>query len=177
MHMMKSAFFLAIATITLVLSTDSHTEAAPATAATIPTGKTIALVSSSRFGLFLSGGGGVETVGVVAFTNIPIWSAPKAGTLRAGFIESVNFERNMAKKYVQITGRFHRRTYGFSKHDQGRQYDWRSLPGAKCAGYPYFVQFFEPNEQVYCVRCCTHKQDCPTNRPTRGCREVIPGKY
>ncbi|KAG0036934.1 hypothetical protein BGZ82_003417 [Podila clonocystis] len=106
---MKSAFCLAIATMALVLSTSSWIEAAPATAAAIPRGKTITLVSASRFGLFLpflSGGGGVETVGIaVAFTSTPIRSAPNAVTLLPGFIKSVNFERNMPKSYVQITGR------------------------------------------------------------------------
>ncbi|KAG0014723.1 hypothetical protein BGZ81_000298 [Podila clonocystis] len=111
---MKSELSLVIATIALVHSTCSCIEAAPDTAAAIPTGNTIALISASRFGLFLplkSGGGGVETVGIaVAFTSTPIRSAPNAITLLPGFIKSVYFERNLPKSYVQITGRFDRRT-------------------------------------------------------------------
>ena len=70
-----------------------------------------------------------------------------------------------------------RSKYGLSANDGGGQYDMRAPVGATCAGYASFVQLTEPDAQIYCIRCCKNKSDCPVNRSTYGCREVLGGDY
>ncbi|KAK3815444.1 MAG: hypothetical protein J3Q66DRAFT_344790 [Benniella sp.] len=114
----------------------------------------------------------------VAFCNKPnMPGAPKARVLPEGFIQSVHFFSNTQKNYVQITGRFDRTKYGLSAKDGGGQYDMRAPVGAACNGYNAFVQLTEPDEQIYCIRCCKNKADCPVNRSTQGCVRVLGGDY
>ncbi|KAF9898974.1 hypothetical protein EC991_009829 [Linnemannia zychae] len=151
-----------------------------AVSAAIP-GKTGALISASKYCIFLPpkyGGGISENEDrAVAFCNQPIPTAPQARILPAGFIKSVHLIRNTRKKWVQITGKIDRTKYGLSSRDEGGQYDIKAPQGASYDGYKYFVEFVEPDVNIYCLRVCTHKADCPTNKSTRGCKEVLGGNY
>ncbi|KAF9392489.1 hypothetical protein CPB97_001132 [Podila verticillata] len=107
--------------------------------------------------------------------NMP--GAPNAGVLPAGFVKSANFVTNVQKGWVQITGRIDRSKYGLSPKDGGGQYDVRAPVGAFCNGYKAFVQLTEPDAEIYCIRCCKDKADCPVNKSTYGCKKVLGGVY
>ncbi|KAK3815457.1 MAG: hypothetical protein J3Q66DRAFT_402420 [Benniella sp.] len=93
------------------------------------------------------------------------------------FYQKIFFYDDPNQRYSQVTGRFNRTSFGLSANDNGGQADPAHPHGAQCVGFKYFVQFVEPNEGIYCLRCCHHKSDCPTNKPTKGCRAVIGGNY
>ncbi|KAG0347550.1 hypothetical protein BG005_012017 [Podila minutissima] len=114
----------------------------------------------------------------VAFCTKPnMPGAANAGVLPAGFIQSANFVTDTQKGYVQVTGRLNRSKYGLSAKDGGGQYDMRAPVGAICNGYKAFVQLTEPDAQIYCIRCCMNKADCPVNKSTYGCKKVLGGVY
>ncbi|KAF9325839.1 hypothetical protein BG006_010693 [Podila minutissima] len=114
----------------------------------------------------------------VAFCTKPnMPGAANAGVLPAGFIQSAHFVTDTQKGYVQVTGRLNRSKYGLSAKDGGGQYDMRAPVGAICNGYKAFVQLTEPDAQIYCIRCCMNKADCPVNKSTYGCKKVLGGVY
>lgn len=113
----------------------------------------------------------------VAFCTENISTAPGAKLLPSGFIQSANWKINTDRNWVQVTGRIDRTKYGLDKNDGGGQYDMRAPVGATCAGYSAFVQITEPDENIYCIRCCKNKGDCPVNKSTDGCIDVLGGDY
>ncbi|CAO3568478.1 unnamed protein product [Mortierella alpina] len=141
---------------------------------------TIAIRKQSEFCIFLPPAGqkvsDAEDRGI-AFCTKHLASAPNAPTLPHGFIKSAHFYENKAKGYVQVTGRMDRNKYKFRKGDDGGQYDLKAPRGSACAGYRSFVQLIEPDANIYCVRCCKNKADCPVNKSTHGCKEVLGGVY
>ncbi|KAG0060477.1 hypothetical protein BGZ90_004015, partial [Linnemannia elongata] len=76
-----------------------------------------------------------------------------------------------------ITGRINRSKYSLSPKDGGGQYDMRAPVGASFTGYNAFVQLTEPDAEIYCIRACTTKADCPVNKSTHGCERVLGGDY
>ncbi|KAF9409386.1 hypothetical protein BGZ94_001970, partial [Podila epigama] len=140
----------------------------------LPSGQTAALISESEYCLFLPRTPG-QTISesedsAVAFCNKPsIPSAPNARLLPQGFVKSLHFHKNTTKEYVQITGRIDRSKYNLPANDGGGQYDIKAPVGSKCAGYNYYVELVEPDIQIYCLRCCKNKVDCPVNKSTYGC--------
>ncbi|KAF9111522.1 hypothetical protein BGX27_004814 [Mortierella sp. AM989] len=144
-------------------------------------GQVASIVNQDDFCLFLPpmyGGGIAENEdSAVAFCTKPIASAPKAGLLPPGFIKSAHLVRNTQKGWVQITGRMDGKKYGLSKKDGGGQYDIKAPRGTRCAGYPHFVELVEPDSDIYCIRCCKTKTDCPVNKSTYGCKKVLGGNY
>ncbi|KAF9570297.1 hypothetical protein EC968_002016 [Mortierella alpina] len=88
--------------------------------------------------------------------------------------ESVLYQEDPEKKFVQVRGHFNREKYDLSAEDQGGQYDSKNVRGSSCVGYKYFVSLVEPNEELFCTRCCHNKQDCPVNKSHLGCDAVIP---
>ncbi|KAI1321149.1 hypothetical protein EDD11_007715 [Mortierella claussenii] len=160
-----------------VLAIASVVSAAPSAV----TGQIGAINSDKEYCLFLPpmyGGGISENEDkAVAFCTNAIPSAPKAGILPAGFVQSAHFIRNTQKDWVQLTGRIDRSKYGLSAEDGGGQYDNKAPVSAKCAGYNYFVELVEPDVQIYCIRCCKNKADCPVNKSTYGCEKVLGGDY
>ncbi|KAF9566182.1 hypothetical protein EC968_003835 [Mortierella alpina] len=113
----------------------------------------------------------------VAFCTKPNLPNAKAQTLPSGFIQSAHFVSNAGKGYVQVTGRMDRSKYGLKANDGGGQYDVKAPVGAVCAGYKSFVQLTEPDAEIYCIRCCKNKGDCPVNKSTHGCKSVLGGDY
>ncbi|KAG0242300.1 hypothetical protein BGW41_004514 [Actinomortierella wolfii] len=173
--MKPSTFLIATAS---VLST-TLVGAAPVEAT--KNGKTIAIISETDFCTMLPpkwGGGISESEDVaVAFCTKPLSQAPNANIFPSGFIKSAHLKRNTASDWIQITGRIDRTKYGLSAKDEGGQNDPKAPRGSKCAGYGYYVGFVEPSDNIYCVRCCKNKSDCPTNKSTYGCRQILPGDY
>ncbi|KAF9116555.1 hypothetical protein BGW39_002701 [Mortierella sp. 14UC] len=115
-----------------------------------------------------------------AQTTVAVINAPSSKIFLDGFIKTHNFETGGSgpTKWVQVTGSIRRKKYCLSSGDQGAQNDPSHPSGATCAGYPHFVQLVEPNENIYCIRCCRNKDDCPTDRDTEGCKAIFPGaKY
>jgi hypothetical protein len=144
-----------------------------------PTEKTV-VVRPDLFCLLMpprSGGGIAENEHrSISFCTSGIRSIPYSKPFPDGFIKSVHYHAR-ADRYVQVTGRIDRRRYNLSRNDEGGQNDPKAPRGASCRGYDYFVQFIEPNEGIYCLRCCMNRRDCPTNRSEDGCRAVIGGDY
>jgi hypothetical protein len=84
---------------------------------------------------------------------------------------------NKSAGWVQITGRMDGSAYALSAKDEGGQYDVRAPVGAVCAGYNAFVQITEPDQGIYCLRCCKDKANCPVNKSEYGCERVLGGDY
>ncbi|KAG0036995.1 hypothetical protein BGZ82_003323 [Podila clonocystis] len=167
--MTKSIFALAVAAVALLCFIPD--------AAALPSGKTLALISNSQYCLFLPSRPG-QTISdsegsAVTFCNKAIPSAPNARILPTGFVKSLHWVSNKSKGYVQITGRIDRRKYNLPASDGGGQYDIKAPVGTKCSGYPYYVELVEPDIQVYCLRCCKNKADCPVNKSTYGLKRLL----
>ncbi|KAG0036935.1 hypothetical protein BGZ82_003418 [Podila clonocystis] len=169
---------------TFVLALLSAASDAQVTTIMPPGGKTVVVRSRTDFCLFLPpfcGQGGIaeNEHRAIAFCTKPL-SSPLlylAKPFPTDFIRTAHFRRNIQRRWVQVTGRIRRQKYCLSGHDQGGQNDRWHPSGAKCAGYPHFVELVEPNENIYCIRCCMRASDCPTNMDTEGCRAVIRGDY
>ncbi|KAG0322769.1 hypothetical protein BGZ99_003157 [Dissophora globulifera] len=142
-------------------------------------GQVASVQSQSDFCFFLPPmfGGGISQNEdrAVAFCTTPLAKAPGARIFPSGFIQSAHFATGNG--YVQVTGRIQGSAYGLSASDGGGQYDRRAPVGASCAGYNYFVNLIEPNNNIYCMRCCNEKKDCNTGKSEYGCEAVISGNY
>ncbi|KAF9351055.1 hypothetical protein BGX26_010845 [Mortierella sp. AD094] len=145
------------------------------------TGNTVAILNAAKFCIFLPPIYGSQIssyeTNAVAFCRSPYKAASNDGYLPSGFIQSAHYLKNAQRQYVQVTGRIRRSRYGLSSRDEGGQYDYRVLTGAKCLGYNYFVELVEPDVQRYCLRCCKYRSDCPTYKSTLGCKDAIGGNY
>ncbi|KAF8932256.1 hypothetical protein BGZ58_007140 [Dissophora ornata] len=145
-------------------------------------GQTGAILSQTDFCIFLPPkfGGDIalnEDRAVAFCTKANMPSAPNAQVLPAGFIQTAHFVANTTANWVQVTGRINRSKYGLASTDGGGQYDMRAPVGAICNGYKSFVQLTEPDAEIYCIRCCQNKLDCPVNKSTHGCEKVLGGSY
>ncbi|KAF9902107.1 hypothetical protein EC991_005276 [Linnemannia zychae] len=179
-------------------TTKAHTTTVhPTTTTTVPTtptpttspkpkpgkvGQTGAIVDQNDFCIFLppTYGGDIaanEDRAIAFCTKANMPNAPGAKVLPKGFIKSAHFTRNTAAGWVQITGRINRSKYGLSPKDGGGQYDMRAPVGATFSGYNAFVQLTEPDSEIYCIRACMTKADCPVNKSTHGCVRVLGGDY
>ncbi|KAG0322768.1 hypothetical protein BGZ99_003156 [Dissophora globulifera] len=168
-----------VSSLILALASAATTSAAATPKPAAVTGQTGTIIDDKNFCIFLppkAGGGIAENEDkAVAFCTVPLSGAPKAGILPTGFIQSAHLVKT--SNYIQVTGRIDRSKYSLSKNDGGGQYDMKAPVGAKCAGYNYFVELVEPDIQVYCIRCCKNKADCPVNKSTYGCQKVLGGSY
>ncbi|KAF9921221.1 hypothetical protein FBU30_008787 [Linnemannia zychae] len=164
---------LASATVALVATLSTVSAGIP--------GQTGALISTDEYCIFLPpkyGGDIAESEdSAIAFCNKDIATAPKAKILPPGFIKSIHITRNTQKGWVQITGKIDRTKYGLKSNDGGGQYDIKAPQGASYDGYNYFVQLVEPDINIYCLRVCKQKADCPVNKSTYGCKSVLGGDY
>ncbi|KAG0046352.1 hypothetical protein BGZ83_008494, partial [Gryganskiella cystojenkinii] len=181
--MVKSsfAFLAAVASVAIFFSSPSSVESIPVHLKTRGTsGQIGALISESEYCLFLpknkNGNVAESEDDAVAFCSQDISSAPGAQTLPDGFVASTHFVTNEEHGWVQLTGRLNTEVY-LAKDDEGGQYDTRAPIGASYAGYVAFVQITEPDSGIYCIRACKKKSDCPVNRSTYGCVEVLGGDY
>ncbi|KAG0018363.1 hypothetical protein BGZ81_010265 [Podila clonocystis] len=160
----------------------TFTKVTPPAQATPIGGKTVAVYSKTDFCLFLPpvcGQGGIAANGhkSIPFCTKPLNYRYSAKPFPTDFIRTAHFRSNTQRGWVQVTGRIRRQKYCLKGSDQGGQSDRWHPPGASCSMYPHFVEFVEPNENIYCIRCCKIASDCPINRATEGCRAVIRGNY
>ncbi|CAG8522842.1 6365_t:CDS:1 [Dentiscutata erythropus] len=144
-------------------------------------GKIITVVSEDEFCGFLpkTAGqdiGSSEDDAVTFCRNIPTANAPGAQQYPPGFILSAHFYKDDANGFVQVTGRLDNSIY-VDPSDGGGQYDIKAPGGASCFGFSRFVSLVEPNNGLYCIRCCNDKKNCPMGKSTDGCEAVIPGDY
>ena len=100
---------------------------------------------------------------------------PGVNIFPSGFIKSANFAKGDG--FVQITGTIHREKYDLKKSDGGGQYDTKAPNGASCVGFKKFVNLIEPDDEIFCIRCCTDPKKCDTGRSTDGCKSIIRGDY
>lgn len=107
---------------------------------------------------------------VVAFCTLPNLLAPGARIFPKDIIRSAY---NKTEHYVQVTGLIDRNLYQLSVNDQGGQYDIKPRQDSSCAGYKYCLNLVEPNDNIYCIRCCDNKKDCDMNHSTYDCKALI----
>ncbi|KAG0218167.1 hypothetical protein BGX33_008342 [Mortierella sp. NVP41] len=174
-------------TTTTTTSHTTTTTVAPTTSATPKPkpgtyGQTGTIVDQTDFCIFLppTVGGDIaanEDRAIAFCTKANMPGSPGAKVLPEGFIKSAHFSRNTSAGWVQITGRIDRSKYGLSPKDGGGQYDMRAPVGASFTGYNAFVQLTEPDSEIYCIRACMTKADCPVNKSIHGCVKVLGGDY
>ncbi|KAJ6546353.1 hypothetical protein B0H10DRAFT_1326932 [Mycena sp. CBHHK59/15] len=110
------------------------------------------------------------------------------GDIPATFWSNVAFKKGTGQngqRYIQLTGCIRPEQLGqLNPDDGGGQYDssggsaGRGNPeGSVCLGYNHYVEIVEPDARRACIRCCDDAADCPTNKDTQGCLNVIPGTY
>ncbi|KAK3815462.1 MAG: hypothetical protein J3Q66DRAFT_402424 [Benniella sp.] len=152
-----------------------------ASAQTAPYTRRLTIHPKTRFCLLLP-----QSIGTAIATGIDTsvsWCTSSTSVVRnakkfpTGFIKSAHYKEGSNGRYTQVTGRIDRYKFGLSSSDQGAQSDPSSVYASYCVGFGYFVQFVEPNANIYCLRCCYDASDCPTNQPDKGCKDVIPGDY
>ncbi|KAK3809310.1 MAG: hypothetical protein J3Q66DRAFT_391630 [Benniella sp.] len=145
-----------------------------------PTSKTLTIETESSFCLLMPperGGDIADNLHrSISFCTSGVSSVPDAKRFPDNFIQSSHL-RKKTDRYIQVTGRIDRDAYDLDDDDEGGQNDPKHPVGALCRDYPYFVQFIEPNDNIFCLRCCKNKSDCPTDRQYDGCRDVIGGNY
>jgi len=100
-----------------------------------------------------------------------------AKEMPSSFILTYNYAQGPDLTYSQVTGTIDPAAYSLSTSDDGGMASHKLPDGARCLGYRYFIQFVEPNEGVFCIRCCHNKDDCHTDQADKGCKVVIPGTY
>jgi len=110
------------------------------------------------------------------------------GQLPSNFWSNIAFKSGKGKnggKYAQLTGCIRPSTLSrLVPSDGGGQYDSSGGSGGKgnpagsqCLGYNHYVEIVEPENNRACIKCCADSVDCPTNKDTDGCPEVISGNY
>ncbi|KAG0000587.1 hypothetical protein BGZ65_004235 [Modicella reniformis] len=160
---------------TLLVAFLSATTAAPP-----GRGQTCAIKSAKEFCLMLppkyAGGIAEHEDSAIAFcTTDKLARQLKARTLPKGFIQSAYFTKG--KDWVQVTGLINRGEYGLSTTDGGGQYDIKAPKWSVCQGYEHYVELVEPDNNMFCFKCCAKKEDCPVNKSTHGCRKILGGTY
>lgn len=111
----------------------------------------------------------------IAFCTEDSTNAPGAITFPTGFIKSAHFSKT--DTYVQITGTMDGSKYHLDPSDGGGQYDTNAPAGAICTGYKNFVNLVEPDNGLYCIRCCQNTGECDVGKSTIGCATIVPGDY
>ncbi|EGO05286.1 hypothetical protein SERLA73DRAFT_44150 [Serpula lacrymans var. lacrymans S7.3] len=110
------------------------------------------------------------------------------GEIPAGFWSNVSFQSGTGVsggRYAQLTGCIVPSLLDrLNPNDAGGQYDSSggvngqgNPQGSACLGYNHYVELVEPAGPRACIKCCDDPADCPTNKDTDGCPNVIPGNY
>ncbi|KAF7773511.1 hypothetical protein Agabi119p4_5678 [Agaricus bisporus var. burnettii] len=126
--------------------------------------------------------------GTRSYCSASARTSDSQGLLPDNFWRNVEFKTGKGKggkKWAQLTGCIRPETLDrLNPRDAGGQYDssggagGRGNPvGSKCTGYNHYVELVEPGGPRACIRCCDDPKDCPVNRDTAGCPQVIPGNY
>jgi hypothetical protein len=113
----------------------------------------------------------------VSYCSSPTAQVRHAKELPSGFIKTAQYLQTTDLRFSEVRGTFDPAAFSLSTSDQGGMASYKLSNGARCLGYRYFIQFVEPNEGVFCIRCCHNKDECPTDKADKGCKDVIPGAY
>ncbi|KAK3815459.1 MAG: hypothetical protein J3Q66DRAFT_370791 [Benniella sp.] len=145
-----------------------------------PSTRRLTIHPKTRFCLILPDAVGIpiaDIEGSISWCTGPTSVVYGANKFPAGFIKSAHYAEGPDGRYTQVTGRIDRTKFDLLPTDRGAQ-AWLFHPlDSYCVGFDWYVQFVEPNRNIYCLRCCYNKEDCPTNKPDKGCKDVIPGDY
>ncbi|KAH9043693.1 hypothetical protein EDB85DRAFT_711319 [Lactarius pseudohatsudake] len=112
----------------------------------------------------------------------------RQGQLPADFWRNIEFKKGTGKnggRFAQVTGCINPSHLSrLNPNDAGGQYDSSGGVGGKgnpqgsiCLGYKHYVEILEPAGPRACLKCCDDPADCPTNKDTQGCPNVIQGNY
>lgn len=112
----------------------------------------------------------------------------KQGQLPADFWSNVAFKSGKGVnggRYAQLTGcirpshlsRLNPDDYGGQYDSSGGAGGHGNPQGSQCLGYNHYVELVEPAGPRACIKCCDDPADCPTNKDTLGCPNVIKGDY
>ncbi|KAL1735037.1 hypothetical protein EV714DRAFT_280664 [Schizophyllum commune] len=110
------------------------------------------------------------------------------GTLPGDFWTNVDFVSGNGQnggRIAQLTGCFDpNKVDRLNAYDAGGQYDSSGGAGGQgnpqgsvCLGYNHYVELVEPAGNRACIKCCDDPADCPVDKDTQGCPNVIPGNY
>ncbi|KAL1712850.1 hypothetical protein EV715DRAFT_259051 [Schizophyllum commune] len=110
------------------------------------------------------------------------------GPLPADFWTNVKFKSGNGRnggRYAQLTGCIDpTKLKRLNPDDAGGQYDSSggvngqgNPQGSVCLGYNHYVELVEPAGNRACIKCCDDPADCPVDKDTQGCPNVIPGNY
>ncbi|KAG0212773.1 hypothetical protein BGX28_005620 [Mortierella sp. GBA30] len=112
------------------------------------------------------------------FCTDPLNKVLKTGYLKGGSITDTTVEE--CDDYIQIYGKINNEKLKFDPNDYGAQYDDEIIDEiveadkqVTCQGYKHFVQFIEPNQNTFCLRCCRNRQDCPVDKAHLGCAAAL----
>jgi hypothetical protein len=111
----------------------------------------------------------------IAFCTQESQNAQGSIIFPTGFIKTAHFLKT--DDYVQITGTMDPSKYHLDPSDGGGQYDTNAPSGAECTGYNNFVNLVEPDNGLYCIRCCKETSNCKVGQSTVGCNSIVPGDY
>ncbi|KAB5592793.1 putative effector protein [Ceratobasidium theobromae] len=122
-----------------------------------------------------------------AFCSALAQSNLSQGVFPDSFWHSVTFASGTGQSgqpYVQLTGCINPGFSQLNDGDGGGQYDSSggdggqgNPQGSACEGYNHYVELVEPDVGRACIRCCNDYNDCPLDRDTAGCPNVIQGNY
>ncbi|KAF4613848.1 hypothetical protein D9613_008078 [Agrocybe pediades] len=114
--------------------------------------------------------------------------SPDQGQLPSDFWSNVEFKTGTSSRgarFAQLTGCIRpEKLSRLNPNDGGGQYDSSggagglgNPQGSKCLGYKHYVELVEPADKRACIKCCDNFDDCPLNKDTAGCPNVIQGNY
>ncbi|KAK3815453.1 MAG: hypothetical protein J3Q66DRAFT_402416 [Benniella sp.] len=152
-----------------------------AVAVAAPTTKLLTIHKNERFCILLPRTPGSDIAenldNSVSYCSSSTAQVRHGKALPSGFVKTAHYYEPADRLYSQVTGRFDPAAFSLSTSDSGGMASHK-LPGRpSCVGFRYFIQFVEPNQGVYCIRCCHTNSNCPTDKGDQGCRVVIPGDY
>ncbi|KAH8986393.1 hypothetical protein EDB86DRAFT_2947945 [Lactarius hatsudake] len=110
------------------------------------------------------------------------------GQLPADFWRDIEFKNGTGMnggRFAQVTGCINSSHLSrLNPNDAGGQYDssggvggMGNPQGSICLNYNHYVEILEPAGPRACLKCCDDPADCPTNKDTQGCPNVIEGNY
>ncbi|EDR12977.1 uncharacterized protein LACBIDRAFT_312067 [Laccaria bicolor S238N-H82] len=110
------------------------------------------------------------------------------GQLSANFWSNIEFKTGTSSRgarFAQLTGCIRPETLDrLNSNDGGGQYDSSggagglgNPQGSVCLGYNHYVELVEPGDRRACIKCCDNYDDCPLDKDTQGCPNVIQGNY
>ncbi|KAF9469587.1 hypothetical protein BDZ94DRAFT_1151585 [Collybia nuda] len=126
--------------------------------------------------------------GTKAYCTKSARTSDSQGEISPNFWRDVEYKTGKGAqggRFAQLTGCINPKQLDrLNPSDSGGQYDssggsgGRGNPqGSVCTGFRHYVELIEPRGPRACLKCCDDAVDCPVNKDTQGCPNVIPGNY